>query len=35
MVYIMISGTPVKGDRFKLLATENLASSLKFNLKKW
>ena len=30
---IMISGNPVKGDSFKLLATENLASSLKFNLK--
>ena len=29
----MISGTPVKGDSFKLLATENLSSSLKFNLK--
>ena len=28
-----ISGTPVKGDSFKLLATENLSSSLKFNLK--
>ncbi len=30
---IMISGTPLRGDSFKLLATQNLSSSLKFNLK--
>ena len=32
-VIITLSGTPVKGDRFTINATDNLSSSLRFNLK--
>ena len=32
-IEINITGSPVKGDKFQILATDNLAKSLKFNLR--